>query len=124
MSKETVKAFYEAAGKDTAIQEGLKELGEKFQGTPEEAVKTLITFAASKGYKFDAADINDFEKCHMQQLSPEELDNVNAAGISGACVAIGFGFGTNAGNKNGCGVFACFGIGVGIGGAAKNNIGK
>ena len=120
MSKENVKAFYDAAVNDAAIQEELKELGSNYQGTVENATKELIKFAASKGYKFDATDVKDFEDSQMQQLSPEELDQVNA-GVSAVCVAVGFGFGTTA-NKNGSGGVACFGIGVGFGGVDKNNI--
>jgi len=116
MSKENVKAFYEAASKDAAMQEELKAMGEKHQdGEQDDAFKSVIAFAASKGYSFTVADIKDFEKSQIQQLSPEDLDNVNAAGVTGVCFIIGFGSGATTKGK-GCGGMACCGIGVGIGG--------
>lgn len=112
MSKETVKAFYEAACKDTAIQEEIKGLGENFQGIQEDAVKKLIKFAASKGYEFNAADIKDFEKTQTQQLSPEELDKINAG--DAFCIFVGAGTYT-LGAKGGNSALHCVKVGTGFG---------
>jgi len=121
MSKENVNAFYEAASKDSTLQEELKAVVATVQNVDhDDATKALITFATSKGYKFSVDDLKDFEKSQIQQLSPNDLDKVNAAGC--ICFFIGLGVGKNAGSKNGCGVVGCAGIGLGWGGARDSKL--
>ena len=50
--------------------------------TPESSVAQVVKFASAKGYEFTVEDLRAFEG-ESQELSEEELNKINAAGIYG-----------------------------------------
>lgn len=114
MSKENVKAFYAAVTKDTTMQKEMEAMAKKFEDlSKEEVTQKLISFAGSKGYSFSVADIEAFEKSQIVQLSPDELDKVNAA--KGICVFLGI-----SDRAETYGLGACAILGIGFGGKSKD----
>ena len=111
MSKENVQNFYELLMNDTAIAEELKNIASgKDIAEPEKAAALVVEFAAGKGFDFSAGELAQFEQENQRELSPEELDRINAAG-GGYCLGLGFGW--NEGY--GIGYTQCTIIGKGIG---------
>lgn len=61
-----MKKFYDALAQDAAFAEELDI----------RIAETIIAFAAEKGFEFNAEDLAE----DQNELSDEDLDNVNAAG--------------------------------------------
>lgn len=110
MSKENVKKFYELLQQDSATVEELKKAGENVDSA-EKAMAVLIEFAASKNFDFNREDIAEFEAETQKELTPEELDQINA-GAWGACL---FWLGIGWGESNGVGTVNCKVVGTGPG---------
>jgi hypothetical protein len=70
----------------------------------------VVEFAAGKGFDFTAGELAQFEQENQQELTPEELEKINAAG-GGYCLGLGVGW--NEGY--GIGYTKCTIIGKGIG---------
>lgn len=110
MGKENVLKFYELLQQDAAVVEELKKAGEGIDSA-EKAVALLIDFAKGKGFDFTAEDIAAFEENMQRELSPEELDMINA-GAWGFCLGLG---GGQDGEATGFFYTDCDGWGWGIG---------
>ena len=111
MSKENVRKFYEFLMNDSAAAEELKNIAVgKDIDEPEKAAALVVGFAAGKGFDFSVGDLSEFEQENQRELTPEELDKINAAG-GGYCLGLGFGW--NEGY--GIGYTKCTVIGKGIG---------
>lgn len=111
MSKENVQKFYELLKNDSAIADELKNIvAEKNINEPEKAVALIVEFSAEKGFDFTGEDLAEFELENQQELTPEELEKINAAG-GGYCLGLGFGW--NEGY--GIGWTKCTIIGKGLG---------
>ena len=111
MSKENVQKFYELLKNDSSIADELKNIvAEKNINDPEKAVALIVEFAAEKGFDFTGEDIAGFELENQQELTPEELEKINAAG-GGYCLGLGFGWSEG----YGIGYTKCTIIGKGLG---------
>ncbi len=111
MSKENVQKFYELLMNDTAAADELKNIADgKDIADPEKAAVMVVEFAAGKGFGFTAGELAQFEIENQQELTPEELEKINAAG-GGYCLGLGFGW--NEGY--GIGYTKCTVIGKGLG---------
>ncbi len=110
MSKESVKAFYEALKADQAMAADLQKACEGITEA-DKAVEAVIAFGKAKGFDFTADDIKAIE-AEAQELNAEDLDKVNAAGKGGGCFIVGFGWG---GPSVGGGGNACYVVGIGGG---------
>ena len=109
MSKENIQKFYELLKQDPAVVNDLKKAVEGADNT-EKAACCLVEFAGSKGFDFTIGELAQFEIENQQELIPEELEKINAAG-GGYCLGLGFGW--NEGY--GIGYTKCTIIGKGIG---------
>ena len=111
MSKENVQKFYELLMNDTAAADELKNIADgKDIADPEKAAALVTEFAAGKGFDFTAKELAEFEQENQRELTPEELEKVNAAG-GGYCLGLGFGWSEG----YGIGYTQCTVIGKGIG---------
>ena len=111
MSKENVQKFYELLMNDKAAAEELKKIAAgKDIAEPEKAAAMVVEFAAGKGFDFTAKELAEFEQENQRELTPEELEKINAAG-GGYCLGIGVGWGEG----YGIGYTKCTIIGKGIG---------
>ena len=111
MGKENVQKFYELLVNDTAAAEELKNMAVgKDIDNPEKAAEMVVEFAAGKGFEFTAEDLAQFEQENQQELTPEELEKISAAG-GGYCLGLGFGWSEG----YGIGYTKCTVIGKGIG---------
>ena len=111
MSKENVQKFYELLMNDKAVAEELKNIaaGQNI-AVPEKAAVLVVDFAAGKGFDFTARELAQFEQDNQRELTPEELEKINAAG-GGYCLGLGFGWSEG----YGIGYTKCTVIGKGIG---------
>ena len=117
MSKENVQRFYELLMNDKAVAEELKNTAVgKDIAEPEKAAALVVEFAAGKGVDFTAGELAQFEQENQRELTPEELEKINAAGAGGYCMLVGFGW--NYGY--GIGVTKCSIIGIGLGATWKD----
>ena len=111
MSKENVQKFYELLMNDKAAAEELKKIAAgKDIAEPEKAAAMVVEFAAGKGFDFTAGELAQFEQENQQELTPEELEKINAAG-GGYCLGVGVGWGEG----YGIGYTKCTIVGKGIG---------
>ena len=111
MSKENVQKFYELLMNDTAVTEELKKIAAgRDIADPEKAAALVAEFAAGKGFEFTAGELAQFEQENQRELTPEELEKINAAG-GGYCLGLGFGWSEG----YGIGYTKCSVIGKGIG---------
>ena len=111
MSKENVQKFYELLMNDTAVAEELKKIAAgRDIADPEKAAVLVVDFAAGKGFEFTAGELARFEQENQRELTPEELEKINAAG-GGYCLGLGFGWSEG----YGIGYTKCTVIGKGIG---------
>ena len=93
MSKENVQKFYELLMNDTAVAEELKKIAAgRDIADPEKAAALVAEFAAGKGFEFTAGDLAQFEQENQRELTPEEMEKINAAGAGGFCLLIGWGW--------------------------------
>ena len=93
MSIENVQKFYEELKSNKALADEIKARSEHLG--PEDAKKAFelaVEFGKEKGFDFTIEELVAFEK-QAQELSPEELEAVNAGFDMNICVAIGFGWG-------------------------------
>ena len=111
MGKENVQKFYELLMNDKAVADELQNIaaGKDIAGQ-EEAATLIVEFAAGKGFDFTVGELAQFEIENQQELTPEELEKINAAG-GGYCLGLGFGWGEG----YGIGYTKCTIIGKGIG---------
>ena len=109
MSKENIQKFYELLKQDPAVVNDLKKAVEGADNTGKAAC-CLVEFAGSKGFDFTVGELAQFEIENQQELTPEELEKINAAG-GGYCLGLGFGWGEG----YGIGYTKCTIIGKGIG---------
>ena len=111
MSKENVQKFYELLMNDKAVAEELKNIaaGQNI-ADPEKATVLVVDFAAGKGFDFTARELAQFEQDNQRELTPEELEKINAAG-GGYCLGLGFGWSEG----YGIGYTKCTVIGKGLG---------
>jgi predicted ribosomally synthesized peptide with nif11-like leader len=109
MSKENVQKFYELLKQDPAVVNDLQKAVEVADNT-EKAACCLVEFAGSKGFDFTVDELAQFEVENRKELTPEELEKINAAG-GGYCLGVGAGWGEG----YGLGYTKCFIIGKGIG---------
>ena len=81
MSKENVQKFYELLMNDKAVADELQNIaaGKDIAGQ-EEAATLIVEFAAGKGFDFTAGELAQFEQENQRELTPEELEKINAAG--------------------------------------------
>ena len=111
MSKENVQKFYELLMNDKAVAEELKNIAAgKDIADPEKAAALVVEFAAGKGFDFTAGELAQFEQENQRELTPEELEKINAAG-GGYCLVLGFGWSEG----YGIGYTKCTVIGKGLG---------
>ena len=111
MSKENVQKFYELLLNDTAVAEELKKIAAgRDIADPEKAAVLVVDFAAEKGFDFTTRELAQFEEADQRELTPEELEKINAAG-GGYCLGLGFGWSEG----YGIGYTQCTIIGKGIG---------
>ena len=111
MSKENVQKFYELLMNDTAVAEELKKIAAgRDIADPEKAAALVAEFAAGKGFEFTAGELAQFEQENQRELTPEEMEKINAAG-GGYCLGLGFGWSEG----YGIGYTKCTVIGKGIG---------
>ena len=112
MSKENVQKFYELLMNDTAVAEELKKIAAgRDIADPEKAAVLVVDFAAGKGFEFTAGELARFEQENQRELTPEELEKINAAGAGGFCLLIGWGWN----EAYGAGWTKCSIIGGGVG---------
>lgn len=109
MSKENIQKFYELLKQDPAVVNDLKKAVEGADNTGKAAC-CLVEFAGSKGFDFTVGELAQFEIENQQELTPEELEKINAAG-GGYCLGVGVGWGEG----YGIGYTKCTIIGKGIG---------
>ena len=110
MSKENVIKFYEHLKADKASAEALKATLEAAKPADTDAAAgTLIAFARERGFEFSREDLDAAEAEAMRELSPEQLDQVNAA--RAVCLILGFGKGAEC---NAYGPYACYYVGIGL----------
>ncbi len=109
MSKENVKAFYEALKADKAMAADLQKACEGITEA-DKAVEAVIAFGKAKGFDFTADDLKAFES-EAQELNAKDLDKVNAADGGGFCIGLGVGMGTAVG----AGATTCTLLGLGVG---------
>ena len=109
MSKENIQRFYELLKQDPAVVNDLKKAVEGADNTGKAAC-CLVEFAGSKGFDFTVGELAQFEIENQQELTPEELEKINAAG-GGYCLGVGVGWGEG----YGIGYTKCTIIGKGIG---------
>ena len=81
MSVENMKAFFEKAEGDEALQAKLKALTEKHEPQSDAAVAELIQIASEAGHEFTADHVAHAQKAAAGELSEEELRKV-AGGYS------------------------------------------
>ena len=101
MTKENIKAFFEALSQDEALQKALKEKELAYTGAKDDRetiVETIvIPVAKAAGYDFTLEELKEFEKGMRPEgeLDENELESV-AGGVEvwGACVVVGVGYGT------------------------------
>jgi predicted ribosomally synthesized peptide with nif11-like leader len=111
MSKENVRKFYELLINNPAVANELKNSVDVCgEADAEKTVAFIIGFAAEKGFEFTGEELAEFELENQQELTPEELEKINAAG-GGYCLGLGVGW--NEGY--GIGYTKCTIIGKGIG---------
>ena len=92
MSKENVIKFYELLKADKGAAEALKATLEAAKPADTDAAAgTLIAFARERGFEFSREDLDAAEAEAMRELSPEQLDQVNAAGNYCCFVGVGWG---------------------------------
>ena len=112
MSKENVQKFYELLMNDTTVADELKNIAvDKDIADPEKAAALVIDFAAGKGFDFTAEELAQFEQDNQRELTPEELEKINAAGAGGFRLLIGWGWN----EAYGAGWTKCSIIGGGVG---------
>ena len=111
MSKENVQKFYELLMNDSTVSDELKNIvtGNN-ENDFEKSAALTIEFAAKKGFDFTTEDLAEFELENQKELSPEELEKINAAG-GGYCIGLGFGWSEG----YGIGWTKCSVIGKGLG---------
>ena len=109
MSKENIQKFYELLKQDPAVVNDLKKAVEGADNT-EKAACCLVEFAGSKGFDFTVDELAQLELENRKELTPEELEKINAAG-GGYCLGLGFGWSEG----YGIGYTKCTIIGKGIG---------
>ena len=111
MRKGNVQKFYELLMNDKAVAEELKNIAAgKDIADSEKAAALVVEFAAGKGFDFTAGELAQFEQENQRELTPEELEKINAAG-GGYCLGLGFGWSEG----YGIGYTKCTVIGKGIG---------
>ena len=111
MSKESVQKFYELLMTDPVVADELKKIAAgRDIADPEKAAVLVVDFAAKKGFDFTTRELARFEQENQRELTPEELEKINAAG-GGYCLGLGIGW--NEGY--GIGYTKCTIIGKGIG---------
>ena len=111
MSKENIQKFYELLMNDKVVADELKNIAaSKGNADSENTVALIVDFAAEKGFTFTAGELAQFEQDNQKELTPDELEKINAAG-GGYCLGLGFGW--NEGY--GIGYTKCTIIGKGIG---------
>jgi predicted ribosomally synthesized peptide with nif11-like leader len=111
MSKENVRKFYELLVNNLDVADELKNsVVVRGEAEAEKTVAQIIGFAAEKGFDFTGEDLAAFELENQQELTPEELEKINAAG-GGYCLGLGFGW--NEGY--GVGYTKCTAVGKGLG---------
>ena len=112
MSKENVQKFYELLMNDTAVTEELKKIAAgRDIADPEKAAALVAEFAAGKGFEFTAGELAQFEQENQRELTPEEMEKINAAGAGGFCFVIGWGWN----EAYGAGWTKCSIVGGGLG---------
>jgi hypothetical protein len=111
MGKENVQKFYELLMNDKAVADELQNIaaGKDIAGQ-EEAATLIVEFAAGKGFDFTAGELAEFEQENQRELTPEELEKINASG-GGYCLGLGFGWSEG----YGIGWTKCSVIGKGLG---------
>ena len=109
MSKENIQKFYELLKQEPAVVNDLKKAVEGADNTGKAAC-CLVEFAGSKGFDFTVGELAQFEIENQRELTPEELEKINAAG-GGYCLGLGFGWSEG----YGIGYTKCSVIGKGIG---------
>ena len=101
MTKENIKAFFEALSQDEALQKALKEKELAYTGAKDDRetiVETIvIPVAKAAGYDFTLEELKEFEKGMRPEgeLDESELEAV-AGGVEdwGLCILAGIGWGT------------------------------
>ena len=99
MTKENIKAFFEALSQDEALQKALKEKELAYTGAKDDRetiVETIvIPVAKAAGYDFTLEELKEFEKGMRPEgeLNESELESVAGGLTWGVCVLYGFGGG-------------------------------
>ena len=91
MSVENVKKFYEALKNDAALAGELKTASDELnREAAKKALELVAEFARKKGFDVTAEALKAYET-QAQELTEEELEQVNAAGWA-YCVLLGLGW--------------------------------
>ena len=109
MSKENILKFYELLKHDSAVVDDLQKAVAGAENS-EKAACRLVEFAGSRGFDFTVDELAQLELENRKELTPEELEKINAAG-GGYCLGVGVGWGEG----YGIGYTKCTIIGKGIG---------
>ena len=109
MSKENILKFYELLKHDPAVVDDLQKAVAEAENS-EKAACRLVEFAGSRGFDFTVGELAQLELENRKELTPEELEKINAAG-GGYCLGLGFGW--NEGY--GVGYTKCTAVGKGLG---------
>ncbi len=107
MSKENVIKFYEQLKADKASAEALKK------AVAGASVEATLAFARERGFEFTLDDVKAANADALKELSPEQLERVNAAGAGALCCGLGVGWG--GGSHSDCGQNVCWIVGIGAG---------
>lgn len=107
MAKENVIKFYEQLKAEKASAEALKK------AVADASVEATLAFARERGFEFTLDDVKAANADALKELTPEQLDQVNAAGAGALCVLVGFGWG--GGSYSDYGQSVCYVVGVGFG---------
>lgn len=78
MSKKNIENFYETLANNTMLQNEFAECLKNKTSEPIEEI--IIEFASKNKFIFSKAELIEFE-AETQELSKEDLDKINAAGI-------------------------------------------
>ena len=99
MTKENIKAFFEALAKDEALQKALKEKELAYTGAKEDRETIVdaivIPVAKAAGYDFTLEELKEYQK-NMRpegELAEDELEAVAGGLTWGVCVMFGLGGG-------------------------------
>ncbi|MBO5923432.1 MAG: Nif11-like leader peptide family natural product precursor [Lentisphaeria bacterium] len=107
-----IQEIYTRLTTDQAFAEELKKFVEdKNIVSAEDGATAFVEFAKLHGYDITIDDLKAFIETQNRALSEEELEKINAAGVGGFCLVVGWGWN----EAYGAGWTKCSVIGGGLG---------